>query len=190
MRFADPKFRDCRPPQRLQVRAAAHSFSQVVRHRTHVGAGRDSCPERAAVSVDGKNLKFFDLHRYRIERDILLLAGQFIGPDTGDLLGRIKRRHLLDRPAKLSREFAQFRKIQRNVSLRSGRFAVRVIRIGRKPEADHAFIALLGMQVELRQPSQASSHHGQNSGGRRIEGSEVTDRLLPENPADSIYHIV
>ena len=81
-------------------------------------------------------------------------------------------------PTKLSGQGAHFFVIEVDVLLRRGWFAVGVVGVGGEAEADHAFIGLLGVGVELRQTGEVAEDDGEDTGGRRIEGSEMTDRAL------------
>jgi hypothetical protein len=73
---------------------------------------------------------------------------------------------------------------------RSGGLAVGVVGVGSETEADYTFVRLLGMGVELGQAREVAEDDGQDSGGRRVEGSEMTDRALSENSAHAIDYIV
>ena len=46
------------------------------------------------------------------------------------------------------------------------------------------------MDVELRQAREVAEDNRQDSGGRRVKGSEMTDGALPENSAHAIDHVV
>jgi hypothetical protein len=46
------------------------------------------------------------------------------------------------------------------------------------------------MGIELRQAREVAEDHRQDSGGRGVKGSEMTDRALTENSTDAIDHVV
>jgi hypothetical protein len=46
------------------------------------------------------------------------------------------------------------------------------------------------MDIELSQAREIAENYGQHSRGRRVKGSEMADRALAENPADTIHHVV
>ena len=85
---------------------------------------------------------------------------------------------------------AHFIAIYAHVLQRRGGLALGVVGVGGEAEANHAFVSLLGMDVELRQAREVAEDNRQNSGGRGVEGSEMADRALPENSAHAIDHVV
>src|SRR6266850_880713 len=149
--------------------AATHSCPEIVCYRTHVGARSYSRPEIAARSVRRQNFEVLNLNFDGLKCYLLLLARQFVSADPGNLLRRIRRRHLLNLPLKFSGELSELLHLQDDLARNSGGFAVRVISVGGKPEVDYAFITFLGMQIELRQARQAAGDYRQYSGSGGIE---------------------
>ena len=85
---------------------------------------------------------------------------------------------------------AHFIAIYVHVLQRRGGLALGVVGVSGEAEANHAFVRLLGMNIELRQAREVAENNRKNSGGRGIEGSEMADRALPENSPHAIDHVV
>src|SRR6267154_3164929 len=91
---------------------AAHPRTEIMSYRTHVGAGSYSRLEIAGVFIYGQNFELFNLNFDWLERDLLLLARQFVSADPGNFLGRIRRRHLLNLSLKFGGEPSELLQIQ------------------------------------------------------------------------------
>ena len=70
------------------------------------------------------------------------------------------------------------------------RFAFRIVSVGGKSKADHAFVALFRTQIKPRQARHVSHNERQHSRCHGIEGTEVTDIALVEDPANAGDHVV
>jgi len=137
-----------------------------------------------------QNLEFLDFYPDGLEVDRLILAGQFVGGDSGNFFGGEWRRHLLDDALKLGGERPDFSVIYLNVLQGCGGLAIGIVGIGGEAEANYALVGLLGVGVELREAGQVADDDGQDSGGRGVEGSEMTDGTLAENAAHAVDHVV
>ena len=139
---------------------------------------------------DVENLEFFDFYFDGLERDFLFLAGKFVSGHSSNFLGGKWRWHLLDHALELRGERPERVEIEANLLRRRSGLAVGIISIGGKAEANRAFVGFLGVGIELSEAGEVAENDGQNSCGRRIEGSEMADRALAEDAADAIYDIV
>src|SRR2546430_17152843 len=72
----------------------------------------------------------------------------------------------------------------------AGRLAFGVIGIGGEAKADYSLVDLFGAGIKLRQAGEIAQDQRQNTGGRRVQCAQVTDRALLENAAHTIHHIM
>ena len=77
-----------------------------------------------------------------------------------------------------------------NLLRRAGRFAVGIVGVGGKTEADRALVGLFGRGIELCQAGQIANDQRQDSGGQRVESAEMAHRALLQDAADAIDHVV
>src|ERR1700704_5271745 len=110
--------------------ATTHPCPEIMCYRTHVGARSYSRVETTGTFLYGQNFELFNLNFDRLERDLLLLARQFVSAHPGNFLGRIRRRHLLNLPPKFGGELSELLQIQSDLARNSGGFAVCVISVG------------------------------------------------------------
>src|SRR6266566_7763288 len=129
--------------------AAAELLTHFVGHRPYVCARGDARSEGGLIGGGRQNLKFFDFYSYRFERDLLLLAGEFVGGHSGNFFGGKWWRHLLDGALKQGSQDAHFIEIYVHVLQRRRGLAIGIVGIGGEAEANHAFVSLLRMDVEL-----------------------------------------
>src|ERR1700686_5773211 len=145
--------------------APAALLTHFVRDRAYGCAGGHAGAEGGLIGRGRQDLEFFDFYLYRLERDFLLLAGEFVGGHSGNFLGGKRRRHLLDDALKLGSQGAYLIAIYVHVLQRRGGLAIGVVGVGGEAEANHAFVSLLRMDVELRQAREGAEDNRQDSGG-------------------------
>src|SRR5258708_31970816 len=100
--------------------AAAQLLTHFVGDRSYVCARGHARAEGGLIGRRRQNLEFFNFYLYRFERDLLLLAGEFVGGDSGNFFSGKRRRHLLDRALKLGSQGAYFVAIEVHVVQRWG----------------------------------------------------------------------
>src|SRR6267378_2297763 len=110
--------------------AAAELLAHFVGHRPYVCARGDARSEGSLIGGGRQNLKYFDFYLYRFERDLLLLAGQFVGGHSGNFFGGKRRRHLLDGALKPGSQGAHFIAVYVYVLWRRGGLAIGVVGVG------------------------------------------------------------
>src|SRR5450759_5360406 len=137
--------------------AAAKLLAHVVGHRPYVGAGGYARAESGLIGRGIQNFEFFNFYLHRLESDLLLFAGQFVGGDSGNFFGGKRRWHLFDGALKLGSQGAYFIAIYVHVLRRRSGLAIGVVGVRGEAEANHAFVGLLGMNVELRQAREVLS---------------------------------
>src|SRR5882762_293980 len=170
--------------------AAAELLTHFVGDRPYVCARGDARAEGGLMGRGRQNLEFFDFYLYWLERDFLLLAGQFVGGHSGNFFGGKRRRHLLDRALKLGSQCANFIAVYVYVLRRRGGLSIGVVGVSGDAEANHAFVRFLRMDVELRQAREAAEDNRQDSGGGGVKGSEMTDGALTKNSAHAVHYVV
>src|SRR5437867_11187203 len=94
MSFREIKLAQGGSPKRCKVSATAQLLAHFVSDGAHVGSRGNTSAEGSTVAVHCKNFNFFDFHLHRRERDIFVLAGEFVRWDAVDFLGRKRRAHL------------------------------------------------------------------------------------------------
>ena len=146
--------------------------------------------ERGFVGGSRQYIELQNFNLNRLECHLLFFAGQFVGGDSSNFLGGKWRRHLLDDAVELGGSGANVVEVEVDVLERRGRLSVGVIGVGGKAEANHTFVSLLRVVVELRQTGQVADYDGQNSGGGGVEGTEMSDGTLSKNSAHTIDYIV
>src|SRR5208283_493882 len=151
--------------------AAAKLLTHIVGYRSHVGSRADVGAESGLIARNVEKLKLPNLNLYRLERDYLMFAGEFVGWNTGDLLGRKRRGRLLQHAVELRCQDPDLFEFQNYALRRRSRVAVGIVRGCRKAEADCSLISLLRVHVELRQTRKVADDDRQHSSGGRIERS-------------------
>ena len=161
------------PGQAAQVRAAAHRGAEP-----HIG-------HRVI-----HHLQLGDLDATHGRLDQLAASGPAVRPLARDLHGRIRRR-TLQVPAPESRQ--RCRQLPGTHPVRRRRRddrPRRVVGVGRDAEANDAFVRLRPPTGKRRQPRRPSHHHHQQTLGKGIERSQVTDALNDKSAPHGIHHIV
>src|SRR5260370_32545365 len=131
---------------------ASRTRSNFVGHRTHISARGDSRHKMRARAIQAQDFKLFDLHLHRPEQNLFLLPRQFVSGHALDFLRRIGRRSLLNLAQKVSSQIPYLFESERwSLRLPDSR-PFGIVGVGCEAKANHAFEALLGSQVELRQP--------------------------------------
>ena len=128
--------------QRLQVGAATQLLAHVVRDGSHVGSRRDPGAKTCQIARRFEDLEFlnFDLHRFQC--NFLVLAGQLVSRYSLIFLAENGGGICSIDPAKAATEFAQLPQVIINCLGGPLGFAVGIVGVGRKAEADHSLVSL------------------------------------------------
>src|SRR4051812_8329439 len=125
------------------MRPTSEALSEFVRQSPHVRACTDLCSESNPIAVDFVDLESLDYYRNRLQLRRLSFTGEFVGWDASDLLGRIRRRYLLDTSAELGRDVLHRLKRYLNFCCSAHGLTGGVIGIGRESQANLALVGLV-----------------------------------------------
>ena len=172
------------------MRSAAKGLTKIVGKRTNIGSCRDFDDKFGTVSDDTLDLEATNFHFYRFEVDGLIAAGKFVRGDTVHLLRGIRRRRLQNVSSESWQVLLNLGERRRDALYGANGLTFGIVCIGRKAKTYLPFIHFGGIVKELGEASKAANHQWQDSGGHRIEGSEVADAALSDDAADAVDDIV
>ena len=92
----ESEFPGARTTQLREVGSAAEGLAKVVGERADVGSGGNFGNEAGAISPDALDFKTKNFNLDGFQLDWFVLAGEFVGGDTVDFLGRVGGRGLQD----------------------------------------------------------------------------------------------
>jgi hypothetical protein len=82
--------------QRFEMGSRAEKLAHFVGYGTHVSSRGHAGAELGAVALDGEDDEFLNLDLHRLQDNLFVFSGQFVGRDAVDFLGRVRWRDLLD----------------------------------------------------------------------------------------------
>src|SRR5579862_3878795 len=119
--------------------ATTGPLAHLVGDGAHVSSGRNTGAKNGAVPFRGEDFEFVDFNLNRLKDDIFLLAREFVSRNAVDLFCGKWRWGLFDHAAEMHSRIASEFKCQIERLLLADRVPVRIISVGGKAEADHAF---------------------------------------------------
>src|SRR3974377_90170 len=123
--------------------SASQQSAHVVGNRSHVGARTNASAKAHTVGVDGKNFEFLDFDLHRLEANVFLWAGQFVGGNALDFLRGERWWSLRDRASELPYQRIEPFPPECDIYWRARGFTFGIVRIGGEAEPDGAFVCLL-----------------------------------------------
>ena len=133
-------------------------------------------------------LKQFDTSR--LELYGLIFAGEFVCWAAMHFLGGENGRHLLKSAERFGREPLKNFTIQDRRGIRSLRSALRIVGIGREPEAKSGRVALAPARIEAHKPGRFAKEQHQHTGSERIECAKVPNLSEANEMAHGVYDVV
>src|SRR5712691_9447912 len=174
------------PAKAGQVAAYAEVSSQIVSNRTQVRPRCHLSTKTDQVLPDTINFKSFNLNLHRLQLNALVLAGEFVGRNAGDLLRGICGWRLFNHADELTCGLANLGLRTLHLGFSSGGLSGGIIGIGGKTQADFTLVLLLAMQIKLCQPRHPAQQHGQNSGRHGVECAQVANRALTRDASQPV----
>src|SRR5579859_2963826 len=158
--------------------------------RPDIGSGADPSSEPGLPTIPIQNFKFLDLNLFRLEFDFLLLAGELIGWNAGNLFGRKWRWNLFDLSRESGGNLLNLLQGQVDWLFRALGFACGVVGVRGQSELDRSFVPFISFRVKLGKAGEAAQYQGQDAGGGGIKSPQMPYGTLIDDAAHASDHIV
>ena len=150
-------------------------FSEIVRKRTDVSPRTtfDHKARDGAFHTGQLEFEYFDLDGIEFYR--FFLSSEFVRGASVDLLRGKRRRSLLSFAKESLRERRDLSGIQLGCGIRVERFAVGVMGVGGKPEADGAGVAFAAAAIKPCEACGATQSQNQDARCKRVKRAEMAN---------------